>query len=35
MLACISGRRGVIGFKVAMGGVLSAKTFTLRGLMCV
>ena len=29
MLACISGRRGVIGFKVAMGGVLSAKTFTL------
>ena len=34
MLACISGRRGVIGCKVAMGGVLRAKKFALRGLMC-
>ena len=34
MLACISGRRGVIGFKVPMGGVLRAKKFALRGLMC-
>ena len=33
MLACISGRRGVIGFKVPMGGVLRAKKFALRGLM--
>ena len=33
MLACISGRRGVIGFKVPMGGVLCAKKFALRGLV--
>ena len=33
MLACISGRRGVIGFKVPMGGVLCAKKFALLGLM--
>ena len=33
MLACISGRRGVIGFKVPMGGVLRAKKFALLGLM--
>ena len=30
MLACISARRGVIGFKVPMGGVLCAKKFALR-----
>ena len=36
MLACISGCRGVIGCKVATGGVLRAKKFALRGLMvCV
>ena len=36
MLACISGCRGVIGCKVATGGVLCAKKFALRGLMvCV
>ena len=33
MLACISGCRGVIGCKVATGGVLRAKKFALRGLM--
>mgnify|MGYP001639665154 FL=1 len=33
MLACISGCRGVIGCKVAMGGVLSAKKFSPLGLM--
>ena len=33
MLACISGCRGVIGCKVAMGGVLCAKKFALLGLM--
>ena len=30
MLACISGCRGVIGCKVATGGVLCAKKFALR-----
>ena len=30
MLACISGCRGVIGFKVAMSRVLCAKKFALR-----
>ena len=33
MLACISGCRGVIGCKVATGGVLCAKKFALLGLM--
>ena len=33
MLACISGCRGVIGCKVATGGVLCAKKFALRGLV--
>ena len=33
MLACISGCRGVIGFKVPMGGVPCAKKFSLRGLV--
>ena len=33
ILACISGCRGVIGCKVAMGGVLCAKKFALLGLM--
>ena len=31
MLACISGCRGVIGFKVATGGVLCAKKFAQLG----
>ena len=36
MLACISGCRGVIGCKVATGGVLCAKKFALLDLMvCV
>ena len=34
-LACISGCRGVIGFKVPMGGVLSAKKFALRRCVIV
>ena len=33
MLACISGCRGVIGCKVATGGVPCAKKFALRGLV--
>ena len=33
MLVYISGCRGVIGCKVAMGGVLCAKKFALLGLM--
>ena len=33
MLACISGCRGVIGFKVATGGVLRVKKFAQHGLI--
>ena len=33
MLTCISGRRGVIGFNIAMGRVRCAKKFALLGLM--
>ena len=32
-MVCISGCRGVIGFKVAMSRVLCAKKFSLLGLM--
>ena len=33
MLACITGCRGVVGFKVAMSRVLCAKKFALLGLI--
>ena len=33
MMACISGCRGVVGFKVAMSCALCAKKFALLGLM--
>ena len=33
MLTCISGRRGVIGFNIAMGRVRCVKKLALLGLM--